>query len=80
LRVVEILAERKEATSPRLMDELGLAQSSVHEHLAMLREAEIVQASGEGLNWYYCLDPAAIDDLGTYLGEIGQRARIGTER
>lgn len=74
-RVVEILAERKDATSPQLMDELGLAQSSLHEHLATLRDAGIVQSSGEGPNRYYCLDPAALEYLGAYLGGLGQRAR-----
>ena len=57
-RVVEILAERKDCTSPQLMDELGLAQSSLHDHLTALREAGIIQTSGDGPNRYYCLDPA----------------------
>ena len=74
-RVVEILAERKDATSPQLMDELGLAQSSLHDHLAALREAGIVQSSGDGPNRYYCLDPTALEYLGAYLNGIGQRAR-----
>ncbi len=74
-RVVEVLAERKDATSPQLMDELGLAQSSLHDHLAALREAGIIQTSGDGPNRYYCLDPKALEYLGAYLSGLGQRAR-----
>lgn len=74
-RVVEVLAERKDATSPQLMDELGLAQSSLHDHLAALREAGIIQTSGDRPNHYYCLDPKALEYLGAYLSGLGQRAR-----
>ncbi len=74
-RIVELLAERKDATSPQLMEELGLAQSSVHDHLTALRKAGVVQTSGEGPNRYYCLNPATLEYLGAYLGGLGQRAR-----
>lgn len=73
--IVEILAERKDCTSPQLMGELGLAQSSLHDHLAALREAGIIQVSGDGPNRYYCLDPRTLEYLGAYLSGIGQRAR-----
>lgn len=74
-RIVELLADQKDATSPYLMERLDLAQSTVHEHLAVLRKAGIVQASGEGPHRYYCLAPAVLDDLGAYLAGVGQRAR-----
>lgn len=74
-RVVEILAERKDCTAPQLAEALALAQSSLHEHLATLRDAGLVQASGEGPNRYYCLDPLALEFLAAYLGGLGQRAR-----
>src|SRR4051794_38608073 len=74
-RIVEILADRKDGTAPFLADELGLAQSSLFDHLSALRTAGIVQASGDGPNRYYCLDPAALDFLSAYLGGLGDRAR-----
>ena len=78
LRVVAILAERKDCTSPQLMEALGLAQSSLHDHLAALRKAGLVQTSGEGPNRYYCLDPDALDWIGGYLGGLGGQARAWT--
>jgi L-amino acid N-acyltransferase YncA/DNA-binding transcriptional ArsR family regulator len=74
-RIAEILAERKDCTSAQLAEALPLAQSSLFDHLAALREVGVVQTSGEGPHRYYCLNPAALDFLGAYLGGLGQRAR-----
>lgn len=74
-RAVELLAERKDCTAPQLAEALALAQSSLHEHLVTLRDAGLVQASGEGPNRYYCLDPGALEFLSAYVGGLGQRAR-----
>lgn len=74
-RIVEILAERKDCTTTQLLEALPLAQSSLFEHLATLREAGVVGTSGEGANRYYCLDPATLDFLAAYLSGLGQRAR-----
>ncbi|GHO79033.1 hypothetical protein KSD_68040 [Ktedonobacter sp. SOSP1-85] len=78
-RIVALLAERKDCTSAQLAEILPLAQSSLFDHLALLREAEIVQVSSDGPNRYYCLDPATLDFLGAYLGGLGQRSRSWTE-
>jgi phosphinothricin acetyltransferase len=77
-RLVELLAERKDCTSPQLAVALPIAQSSLFDHLAALRSAGLVQTSGEGPNRYYCLDPAALDFLAAYLSGLGQRARSWT--
>ena len=77
-RLVELLAERKDCTSPQLAAALPIAQSSLFDHLAALRTAGLVQTSGEGPNRYYCLDPAALEFLAAYLSGLGQRARSWT--
>ena len=76
--LVELLAEGKDYTASQLAQTLSLAQSSLSEHLSTLREAGLVQTSGEGAtpsNSYYCLDPGALDFLAAYLSGLGQRAR-----
>lgn len=78
-RIVTLLAERKDCTVTQLAEELPLAQSSLSDHLTMLREAGIVQVSSDGPNRYYCLDPATTDFLAAYLSGLGQRARSWTE-
>ena len=75
LRIVEIVAERKDCTAPQLAEELGLAQSSLFEHLNALREAGLVEVSGEGPNRYYGLDPSTLDSLAAYLGGVSGRTR-----
>lgn len=74
-RIVTVLAERKDCTSAQLVEAVSLAQSSLFDHLALLREAGLVQVSSEGQNRSYCLDPAAIDFLAAYVQGLGQRAR-----
>ncbi len=75
LRIVEIVAERKDCTAPQLAEELGLAQSTLFEHLSALREVGLVEASGEGPNRYYCLDSTVLNSLAAYLGGVGDRTR-----
>ncbi len=74
-RIVETLADRKDCTGPQLLRALTVPQSSLFEHLAALREAAIVQTSGEGPDRYYCVDPGTLDFLAAYLSGLGQRAR-----
>ena len=78
-RIVELLAERKDVTTAQLASALPLAQSSLSEHLTALREAGLVQVSGEGPNRSHCVDPSALDFLGAYLGGLGHRARSYSE-
>jgi L-amino acid N-acyltransferase YncA len=78
-RIVALLAERKDCTSQQLIEALPLAQSSLFDHLTLLREAGIVQVSSDGPNRYYCLDPSTIDFLAAYLSGLGQQARSWTE-
>lgn len=68
-RIVQLLAEKSECVTGDLVDELPLAQSSVSEHLAVLKEAGIVQGTVDGPYRCYCLDPEALRFLGeTILG------------
>jgi phosphinothricin acetyltransferase len=77
-RIITLLAERKDCTGPQLAEAVGLAQSSLFDHLTALREAGVIQTSGAGANRYYCLDPDALDFLAAYLSGLGQRARSWT--
>lgn len=78
-RIVVLLAERKDCSAAHLAGAVSLAQSTLSEHLATLREAGLVQTSGEGPNRYYCLDPSVIEFLAEYLAGLGQRVRSWEE-
>jgi ArsR family transcriptional regulator, arsenate/arsenite/antimonite-responsive transcriptional repressor len=72
-RIVQILAGR-ECVTGDLVEALPLAQSSVSEHLKVLRDAGIVQGTVDGPNRCYCLDPQAFAFLRRTLGSIEDRA------
>lgn len=74
-RIVALLAERKDAAASQIAAAVPLAQSTLSEHLAVLRDAGLVQSSGEGTARSYCLDPSALDFLAAFLTGLGQRAR-----
>ena len=70
-RIVQLLAARSECVVGDLVDVLPLAQSSVSEHLQVLREAGIVQGTIDGPNRCYCLDPAAFAFLRETFARLG---------
>jgi DNA-binding transcriptional ArsR family regulator len=78
-RIVVLLAERKECAAGQLTGAVSLAQSTLSEHLTILRQAGLVQTSGEGQHRYYCLDPAALEVLAAFLAGLVARARSWEE-
>ncbi|MHB8576847.1 MAG: arsinothricin resistance N-acetyltransferase ArsN1 family A [Dehalococcoidia bacterium] len=74
-RVAQLLAERKECLSNDLADALPVAPSSLFEHLTALREAGLVQDTGEGAGRLYSLEPDALDFLAGVLSGLSQRSR-----
>ena len=71
-RIVQLLASRNTCVCGELVDELPLAQSTVSEHLKVLKDAGIVQGTLEGPSTCYCLDPEALGFLRGVLGSIEQ--------
>ena len=62
-RIVKLLAARNECVCGDLVGELPLAQSTVSEHLKVLKDAGIVRGTIAGPNTCYCLEPAALEWL-----------------
>ena len=73
-RIVQILAGRKECVTGDLVEALPLAQSSVSEHLTVLKDAGIVQGTVDGPNRCYCLNPEAFAFLRAVLGGLEAQA------
>ena len=63
LRIVRLLAERQACVTGDLVAELRLAQSTISEHLRILREAGLIQGEIEGPRTSYCLDRAGLAAL-----------------
>ncbi len=63
VRIVRLLAERRTCVTGDLVAELPLAQSTISEHLRILREAGLVAGEIEGPRTSYCLNRAALAAL-----------------
>jgi ArsR family transcriptional regulator, arsenate/arsenite/antimonite-responsive transcriptional repressor len=56
LQIVEFLAERQMCITGEIVENTPLAQSTVSQHLKVLREAGLVRGEVEGPATNYCLD------------------------
>jgi len=59
VRILRMLARNKAHLCSHIVDELPLAQSTVSEHLRILRRAGLVQANEKGPRVSYCIVPSA---------------------
>ena len=60
LRVLEALGARGECLCGEVVEVVGLAQSTVSQHLKVLREAGLVCGTVDGPRTCYCLDAAGM--------------------
>jgi ArsR family transcriptional regulator, arsenate/arsenite/antimonite-responsive transcriptional repressor len=60
VRILRLLAEREACITRDVVEELPLAQSTVSEHLRILREAGLVQTSGADGRGAYCVAPGGL--------------------
>lgn len=65
-----MLAERGSCICGEVVEVLPLAQSTVSQHLKVLREAGIVRGEVEGPKSCYCLDPKIIAEVRRDLDEL----------
>ena len=63
VRILRMLAKKEARMCSHIVDELPLAQSTVSEHLRILRSAGLVQANEQGPRVGYCIIPSALKRL-----------------
>jgi ArsR family transcriptional regulator len=63
VRILRVLDERRTCVTGDVVVELGLAQSTVSEHLRILREAGLIQGEIEGPRTRYCVSTAGLATL-----------------
>ncbi|MCO8146120.1 metalloregulator ArsR/SmtB family transcription factor [Rhodovulum tesquicola] len=73
VRIVAFLLSRPGCIGGDIVDQVGLAQSTVSEHLRILKEAGIVQGAIEYPRICYSLDPTALAPLGALIEAIAAR-------
>jgi ArsR family transcriptional regulator, arsenate/arsenite/antimonite-responsive transcriptional repressor len=63
VRILRMLARKEARMCSAIVDELPLAQSTVSEHLRILRHAGLVRANESGPRVGYCVIPSALKRL-----------------
>lgn len=70
VRILRLLAARDVCITGDVVAELPLAQSTVSEHLRVLREAGLVQATPDGVKVAYCVSPTGLAVLKRGIAEL----------
>lgn len=63
VRILRFLLEREECVVGAIVDELPLAQSTVSQHLKVLREAGLIHGEVDGPRICYCADGTRVERL-----------------
>lgn len=72
VRIVEHLAEAGGCMCGRIVENLPLAQSTVSQHLKVLKEAGLVRGTLEGPRTCYCLDRERLARLAALAAGLAQ--------
>ncbi len=78
LRIIRILMQRQTCICSDVVEELPLAQSTVSQHLKVLRDAGIIEGTVEGPAVCYCLAPGALDALQKAIADLATDANEHT--
>jgi ArsR family transcriptional regulator len=70
VRILRMLAKKEARMCSHIVDDLPLAQSTVSEHLRILRMAGLIRANENGPRVSYCIVPSALQRLKALLGAV----------
>jgi predicted transcriptional regulator len=57
IAILQLLVRKQACVCGSIVEEVGLAQSTISQHLKELKEAGIVQGTIDGTNVCYCINP-----------------------
>jgi len=77
IRIVRLLLDREQCIGGDIVDEIGLAQSTVSEHLRVLKAAGVVVGEIERPRICYSLNPDALVPLAELLDTVFDKDRRG---
>lgn len=70
VRIVRLLLSRDTCMCGEIVDELPLAQSTVSQHLKILKEAGLVQGEVDGPKMCYCVNAAKLRELKALVAQL----------
>ena len=63
IRIVRLLLSRQACVCGEIVDEMPLAQSTVSQHLKILKESGLIQGEVDGPKVCYCINPLRLKEL-----------------
>lgn len=70
VQIMRLLVRRDACICGDIVDELPLAQSTVSQHLKVLKEAGLVKGEIDGPRVCYCIEPRALRRLRSLIGSL----------
>jgi DNA-binding transcriptional ArsR family regulator len=70
VKIVRILIRKNACVCGDIVDELPLAQSTVSQHLKVLKEAGLIRGDVDGPRVCYCIEPRALRRLKALVGGL----------
>lgn len=70
VRILRLLARLDQCLCGAIVDEIGSAQSTVSQHLKVLKDAGLVRGEIDGPRTCYCLDAQALRRLKALVGSL----------
>jgi ArsR family transcriptional regulator len=68
--ILRLLVRREACVCGDIVDELPLAQSTVSQHLKVLKEAGLIRGDIDGPRVCYCVEPHALRRLKALVGSL----------
>lgn len=70
IAILQYLVKRGVCVNGTLVDEIGLAQATISQHLRELKDAGLIQGTIEGTSVCYCIDPKGWNALKKDLNKL----------
>ncbi len=70
VQILRLLVRREACICGDIVDELPLAQSTVSQHLKVLKEAGLIRGEIDGPRVCYCVEPRALRRLKALVGSL----------
>ncbi len=72
VRILRMLHDKQSCIGCDIVDQIGLAQSTISEHLRILKAAGIITGEIERPRVCYSLNPAALEPLRHFLNDLAE--------
>ncbi len=70
VRILRLLISRDTCVCGEIVDELPLAQSTVSQHLKILKESGLVEGEVDGPKVCYCVNPGKLKELKAMIAKL----------